>query len=475
MANEQKVDTVVSGGLVVTAAAEVEASIAIKDGKVVAIGSPDSMPFSDREIDASGRYILPGPIDAHAHFRGWEDFELAGRMAAKSGLTTIIPFGEPEHVNHEGLPAATARSSGEINETSVIDMGLHLMLGADPYVFEGIPAAMGMGIRSFKAFMTYKSRRPRTMVDDEFIINAMELIGNNGGVTQLHCENGDVIDHLEKRFRDEGRVAPSDFPDVAPPWVEEEAINRAISLAKMTGSPLYIVHLSTQLGLERIKRAQAEGLPIWTETCPQYLLLAAEDHEKWGPLLKIGPPLRYRDGGDHEALWEGLTDGYISCVASDHSPHPYEDKMKGEDNVFFMPGGELPVPFGAPSIETIAPVVYSKGVSERGLGPRWFARVMAENPARIFGLYPQKGTIQVGSDADLAIVDPERMHKISESNMLGKAGFTPYEGLELKGAITMTLLRGEVLMDNGEIKLDGAYGRFVEAGAPVAPVGGSVR
>ena len=213
---EQGVDTVISGGLVVTATAEVEASIAIKDGRIAAIGSPGSMPSAEREIDASGRYVLPGPIDGHAHFRGWEDFELAGRMAAKSGLTTIIPFGEPRHVDHEGLPAATTRISDEINAGSVIDMGLHLMLGADPYVFEGIPAAMEMGIRSFKAFMTYKSRRPRTMVDDEFIIRAMELIGGNGGGMQLHCENGDVINYLEKRFRDEGRVKPTDFPDVAP-------------------------------------------------------------------------------------------------------------------------------------------------------------------------------------------------------------------------------------------------------------------
>ncbi|HIK98610.1 MAG TPA: hypothetical protein EYG13_03570 [Dehalococcoidia bacterium] len=149
--------------------------------------------------------------------------------------------------------------------------------------------------------------------------------------------------------------------------------------------------------------------------------------------------------------------------------------MKGADNVFFMPGTELPVPFGAPSIETIAPMVYSKGVEERGLGPRWFARVMAENPARIFGLYPQKGTIQVGSDADLAIVDPDKMHTIREADMLGKAGYTPYEGMELKGAITMTLLRGEVLMEDGEVKLGPEYGQFVRSGAPVAPLGGRVR
>jgi dihydropyrimidinase len=383
-----------------------------------------------------------------------------------------VPFGIPDHDAKEPLSDAIARHREEVDSRSVIDMAFHMMLGADPYILEGIPRAIEMGVRSFKMFMTYKSRLPKAMVDDEFIIRAMELIGGNGGVTQLHCENGDVIDFLEKRMREEGRVKPTDFPDTAPPWVEEEAINRAIVLAKMTGSPLYIVHLSTRLGLERIKRAQAEGLPIWTETCPQYLLLAAEDHEKWGPLVKIGPPLRYREDGNQEALWQGLRDGYISCVASDHSPHSKEQKDLGWDNVFYQPDGRTPVPFGSPGIETIAPLVYSKGVAERGLPLSWYARVMAENPARVFGLYPRKGTIQVGSDADLAIIDPAAESTIRAEDHLGKAGYTPYEGWPLKGAVSMTLLRGQVLTEDGEIRLEPGYGRFLESGPPMAPVGG---
>ena len=468
----ERVDTIIAGGLVVTATGCSETSIAVNNGRVVALGAADVLPEAERTIDATGKYVLPGLIDAHNHFGDLEDLELAGRMAAKAGLTTIIPFGVPDHDGKEPMPNAVARHREQADCLSVVDMAFHMMLGADPYILDGIPRAMEMGVRSFKAFMTYKSRRPRVMADDEFILRAMEVIGANGCVAQLHCENGDVIDYLEKKLRTEGRVSPRDYPDVAPPWVEEEAVNRAIELATMTGCPLYIVHVSTRLGLERIKRAQSLGLPIWAETCPQYLLLCAEDHDKWGPLLKIGPPLRYRDDGNQESLWGGLRDGFISCVASDHAPYPREEKELGWNDIFYQPDGKTPVPFGAPSIETLVPVTYSKGAEERGLGLGWLARVMSENPARIFGIYPRKGTIQVGSDADLALIDPNARVTITADDHLGKAGYTPYEGMNLKGTVAMTLLRGEVLMEAGKIKLGPQYGRFVESGAPVPPLGG---
>ena len=178
------------------------------------------------------------------------------------------------------------------------------------------------------------------MVNDEFILRAMDLAGEHGGLIQLHCENGEVIHYLELALQAEGRVLPTDFPNSAPPWVEGDAVNRAISLARTTGCPTYIVHLSTGVGLDAIKRAQADGQNIWTETCPQYLLLAAEDHEKWGPLLKIGPPLRSREGTDSEMLWAGLEHGAISCIGSDHSPHPKELKELGRENVFYQPNGD---------------------------------------------------------------------------------------------------------------------------------------
>jgi len=317
--------------------------------------------------------------------------------------------------------------------------------------------------------MAYKTRRPPVMVDDAFILEAMERIAAIDGVTQLHCENGHAIDHNERRKIARGEVAPTDFPKAAPPWAEAEAINRAIALGRATGCPTYVVHLSTRTGLERIRHAQAEGQRVWTETCPQYLLLAAEDMARWGPLLKIGPPLRARGGGDHEALWQGLSDGSISCVGSDHSPHPREAKEHGWKNVFFQPDG-CPVPFGSPSIETIAPVTLSKGVFERGLPLTWLARVMSENPARIFGLYPRKGTLQVGADADLAIVDPGAESTVAADRLLGKSGYTPYEGMKLRGSIVTTLLRGRFLLRGGELSAWPGDGAFLESGPPSRPL-----
>lgn len=470
----QRVDTIVSGGLVVTAASAVETAIAIRDGRVVAIGTESLLPPAERYIDAAGKYVLPGAIDCHCHFRGWEDFALATRMAASSGLTTIIPFGVTDVANSESLPDAIARQRDEVERSAVVDVAFHFQLGADPQILDGITAAAKMGVRSFKMFMAYKSRRPPVMVGDEFIIRAMERIADCNGVAQLHCENGEVIDYLETELQTAGRTAPTDFPDAAPPWVEEEAINRAIKLGELTHCPTYVVHLSTRLGMERIKQAQAAGTPVWTESCPQYLLLSAEDHSKWGPLLKIGPPLRKRDGGDHEALWEGLAHGYISCIGSDHSPHPRELKDLGWSNVFYQPNGD-PVPFGAPSIETIVQLVYSKGVAERGLPLQWMARVLSENPARIFGLYPRKGTIQVGADADLLIIDPDGEATIAADRLLGKAGYTPYEGWRLPGRLEKTILRGEVLMEDGEVKQQAGYGQYLESGPPLPPLGGRVQ
>ena len=429
-----RIDTVVQGGLVVTSSSAFEADIAILDGKIAAIGSGTSFPPASRYIDAAGKVVFPGFIDCHCHFRGWEDYELAGKMAASSGLTTIIPFGMTDSANAESLPDAVSRHRDEVEASSVIDMAFHFQLGADTRILEGIPAAIEMGVRSFKMFMAYKTRNPPVMVNDEFILRAMDLAGAHGGLIQLHCENGEVIHYLELRLQAEGRVLPTDFPNSAPPWVEGDAVTRAISLARTTGCPTYIVHLSTGVGLDAIKRAQADGQNIWTETCPQYLLLAAEDHEKWGPLLKIGPPLRSREGTDSQMLWEGLEHGAISCIGSDHSPHPRELKELGRENIFYQPNGD-PVPYGAPGMETLAQLVYSSGVRGHGLPLQWMARVLSENPARIFGLYPRKGSIQVGSDADLTIVDPEMKVVIAEDRLLGKAGYTPYEGLELDGRL----------------------------------------
>jgi dihydropyrimidinase len=356
----------------------------------------------------------------------------------------------------------------------VLDFGFHFILNHEPYILEGIPEAIRLGVRSFKLFMTYK-KRPKRMVSDEFIAKAMDRIAPLGGVCQLHCENGDVLCHLEDKAIAAGHTAPTDFPPTCPDWTEEEAINRAILIGKLTGCPTYVVHLSTKLGLERIVRAQNEGQKVWTETCPQYLLLTDREMERLGPFAKIGPPLRPHDGPDRAALWAGSEAGAIASVASDHSPRAPQFKEPGRKNIFVDDQGK-PIPFGAPSLETIVPLMYSEGVVKRGLPLTWMARVLAENPARIFGLHPRKGTIRVGADADLTIWDPAPEWTIQKSQHLGLAGFTPYEGWKMRGRPWMTLVRGQVVLNpSGELEQKPGYGRYLSRTEPVAPLGGAVR
>jgi dihydropyrimidinase len=313
------------------------------------------------------------------------------------------------------------------------------------------------------------------MVSDEFIARTMDRLAALGGLCQLHCENGDVLCYLEDKAIAEGRVAPADFPPTCPDWTEEEAINRAILIGRLTGCPVYVVHLSTRLGLERIKRAQAEGQRVWCETCPQYLLLTDREMERWGPFAKIGPPLRPAEGPDRAALWDGSAQGAIAAVASDHAPRAPAAKEAGRHNIF-VDGQGKPIPFGAPSLETLVPLMWSQGVVERGLPVTWMARVLAENPARMFGLYPRKGAIRVGADADLTLWDPEPEWTIERSQHLGIAGFTPYEGWRVRGRPWMTLVRGQVVLTpSGDLEQKPGFGRYLPRGGPMPPIAGAVR
>jgi dihydropyrimidinase len=469
-----RVDTIVHGGQIVTAAEVIDAAVAIRGERIVAIGPADVLPPADRYIDATGKIVLPGAIDCHVHlgpeFDDWRGGPVA---AAHAGLTTLVSFALANDREGETLPQAIARQKEECERSSVLDLGLHYILPNKLALLEGIPEAVRMGVTSFKLFMTYKKRGDR-MCSDDFICRAMEVIGAHGGITQLHCENGDVISFLEDKALAEGRVAPTDFPATCPDWTEEEAINRAIRMGALTGSPVYVVHLSTRLGLERIKQAQAEGQRVWTETCPQYMLLTEREMVQWGPLAKIGPPLRRADGPDRDALWAGVAQGYISSVASDHSPRPKAMKEAGWKNIFVDPQGTV-IPFGSPSMETLLPLMYSEGVVNRGLPLTWLARVLAENPARIFGMYPRKGAVRIGADADLTIIDPEPEYTITARDHHGIAGWTLYEGWKARGRPWMTLLRGQVLLAEGKLAQSAGYGRYVARGAPVPPMGGAVR
>lgn len=468
------VDTIVRNGRVVTSSDVFEAAIAIRDGRIAAIGDEREMPEAARYLDAGGRYVLPGLIDCHVHLGAeYDDWRGGPAAAAHAGLTTLIAFGFQEDAGREPLPDAVARLRSEVERESVLDAGTHFILPNQPRVLPDIPRAIEQGVTSFKMFMTYKRRGDR-MCPDDFIARAMDVVAVHGGVVQLHAENGDVLHYLEEKALAEGRVHPRDFPATCPDWAEEEAINRGILLGGLTGCPVYIVHLSTKLGLERIKRAQAEGHRVWTETCPQYLLLSDAEMERWGPLAKIGPPLRRADGPDRDALWDGLAQGHVATLASDHAPRAKAVKEPGWQNIFVDPAGRS-IPFGAPSIETLVPLALGEGVARRGLPISWLARVMAENPARIFGLYPRKGAIRVGADADLTIVDPDVEWTISSADHHGMAGFTLYEDWRVRGRPWMTLLRGEVLLSEGKLQQGPGFGRYLARGRPRPPLSGAVR
>src|SRR6266545_3837792 len=257
------VDLIIKGGQVVTATDVIDAAVAITDGTIAAIGPERLLPPAERIIDATGKYVLPGLIDCHLHLGPENDNWQTGPLAAaRTGLTTLIPFVIYEE--GETLEQAFKRLREEAEAASVLDFGFHMILNHDPHMLDGIPALVRQGVRSFKLFMTYK-KRGRRMVSDEFICKVMERLAPLDGLCQLHCESGDVIAYLE-----------------------DKAINRAVLIGRMLDCPVYVVHLSTRLGLERIKRAQSEGQRVWTETCPQYLLLTDEAMERWGPFAKIG-------------------------------------------------------------------------------------------------------------------------------------------------------------------------------------------
>ena len=470
---EPKVDTIVHGGLVVSSTDAYEAAVAIKGEKVVAVGPREMLPPAERYIDATGKYVLPGPIDCHIHLGtkeegrsdDWTDGPIA---AAHAGITSIVSFATINASEKETPPEAIRRFKELVSKESVIDFSFHCILNNQPYIYQDlgrfIPEVMSLGVPSFKMFMTYPIR-----VTDEYMARAMDIIAANGGLAQVHCENAGAPEFLEEKAIAEGRVSPKDYPATRPAWIEDEAVNRAIHLANMTNCPLHIVHLASKGALELIVQAQAQGQRVWSETCPQYMLLNEDDMARLGPFIKVAPPTRPNDMVHQNAMWHGLKHGYISVLASDHAPKHKEDQEPGWKNIFKGPDGKA-IPRGSPNVQTLVLLGYSEGVVKRGLPISWLARALSENPARIFGLYPQKGTIRPGSDADLLIIDPDPEYTIRVADLHGNSWYNPYEGWSVKGRPWMTFLRGRVLLNQGKLEEQPGYGQFLSAGSPVDPV-----
>ncbi len=437
-------DIVVKDGLVVTGAKIRKSDIGIKGEKIAAIQPGLPTKEAGRSIDASGQYVMPGVIDVHVHPVYEDDLGGLSFTAAHGGTTTLIHFAYAK----PGLKLIDTikRYQEEGLQKSYLDFGIHGTLFDPSSQIEEIPKAFDLGVSSFKMFMTYA--KLKWMTDDYHLTAAMDLIAECGGLAMVHAENGLVTDYLEDRSLRRGEDQKKVFLKTRPDLLEADAIFRAISIAAITHCPLYIVHLSTERGVAPLQQARAEGQRVYVETCPQYLTMTDAKLQKLGPLAKIGPPLRTEK--DRLALWKAIRKGVVDVVASDHAP-----KAKKMDDPFFE------APYGSPQAETMLTVTYDEGINKGGIKPTKLAQLLSENPAKIFGLYPKKGTIQKGSDADLILFDPKQIHTIRHQTQHSGAPYTLYEGKRCSGMVTLTMQRGRILVENGEMKGKPGEGKFL--------------
>jgi len=440
----KKFDFLIRGGLVVTGSEIRKADVGIKGEEIVSIEIELPPEEANRVIDATGKYVMPGVIDVHVHPVYEDDMGGLSFTAAHGGTTTLIHFGYAK----PGMKLIdTIRKYQEEGlEKSYLDFGIHGTLFDPSSQIEEIPKAFDLGVSSFKMFMTYA--KLKWMTDDYYLTAAMDLIAERGGLAMVHAENGLVTDYLEDRSLKKGEDQKEVFLKTRPDYLEAEAIFRALSIAAVTDCPIYIVHLSTERGVAPLQQARAEGQKVYVETCPQYLTMTDATLQKVGPLAKIGPPLRTEK--DRLALWKAIQNGIIDVVASDHAP-----KAKKVDDSFFEAF------YGSPQAETMLAVTYDEGVNTGRIGLCKLVQLFSENPAKIFGLYPKKGVIQKGSDADLILFDPNQIHTIQYRTQHSRAPYTLYEGRRCLGMPTLSMQRGKILIEGGEMKGKPGGGKFL--------------
>lgn len=454
-------DLVIAGGTVVTSAGRYEADLGISDGLIRAVGA--DLSGGAEVIDATGCLLLPGVIDAHVHPIHAENMATTSEAAAFGGVTTLLHhiYDDPEQGLVDNLRAA--QEEGEA--TSLLDFGVHARLTNVRRQLDELAGAVAMGVSSFKMFTAYRSRG--IMTDDGDLLLAMERIGQLGGLAMCHAENGGIIDVLEERARGEGRTRPLDYPATRPPEAEAEAVNRATIIASLARCPLYVVHISCALALTAVMSARARGQLVYAETCPHYLLLTADEAmPQFGAKAKIAPPLR--TGDDVEELWRAVADGRVDVVGSDHSAFAPAEKESPTGNVW-------EVGFGAPGIETMLSLMIEEGAGGRGVALERLVAVLAEAPARIFGL-AKKGALVPGMDADIVVFDPWGTRTLGDRQH-GRAYYSLYAGRTVHGAVRIVLQRGTKVVDRDRLVAHPGTGRFVRStrAAPTAmatPVAG---
>jgi dihydropyrimidinase len=457
----------VRNGRVVTASESVLADLFVDGERIALMGQGLSLP-ADTVIDASGCLVLPGGVDAHTHLdmpagplTSADDFETGTRAAAFGGTTTVVDFATP--LPGESLLAALETWRRKAEGKAAVDYGFHMALRGlgDATLAEMARLVRDEGVTSFKLYLAYPGV---LQVDDATFFRALLAARECGALIQVHAENGGVIDVLVKRALARGETAPRYHALTRPPDTEAEATARAISMATLAGAPLYVVHLSCAAALAHVTAARDRGLPVHAETCPQYLFLSTADYDRpgfEGARYVMSPPLR--EAADQEALWRGLAAGDLEVVATDHCPFTLADKARGRHDFSKIPNG-------APGIETRMMLLWDGGVRAGRIDAQRFVELTATAPARLFGLWPGKGTIAVGSDADLVVWDPERQTRLSAETLHMRVDYSPYEGRVVHGGPVVVLSRGEVLVDHGEWKGRPGRGHFLKrAHGPAHP------
>lgn len=459
-------DLVIRNGTVATASDIMQCDVGIKDGKVAMLGR--GLPPGREEIDASGKLVLPGGVDAHCHLdqpmeeglRMADDFRSGTVSAACGGTTTVIPFAA--QAKGGSLRAAVEDYHRRAEGKAVIDYAFHMIVSdpSEEVLKNELPQLVREGYTSFKIYMTYDDLK----LNDRQILDLLALARREGALVMVHAENADCIGWLTEQLEEAGLTAPKYHAHSRPMMVEREATHRAIALSELVDVPILIVHVSGREAIEQIRWAHGHGLRIHAETCPQYLVLTADhlDDGYHGAKCVCSPPPR--DKANQQYVWDGLASGLFTVFSSDHAPFRYEDP-KGK-----KPGGqEVPfryIPNGTPGLETRMPILFSEGVGKGRIDLNRFVALTATDPAKMYGLYPRKGTIAIGSDADIAVWDPHRQVTVSNSMLHHDVDYTPYEGMQLTGWPVLTLSRGEIVWRDGEVLGTPGRGQFLPCGLP---------
>jgi dihydropyrimidinase len=452
-------DLLIKGGKAVAEGSVLDADVGIKNGLIAGIFQPGLLKEATRTIDASGKLVMPGVVDPHFHCRNIgsvhsimaDDMETATISAAYGGVTTIMVFvwGNRD----QPFPQVMRTFMEESKPKAFLDYAAHCGVRPDFELIKEIPRVLDMGIRSFKFILDYRRTGDGRMADPDHLMAAMELIGRGGGIAMFHAEDGYIIDYLENKYISEGKTSAKYFIQSRPAFAEARATRTCIEIGRLVDCPVYVVHVTAKEALEEVIAARARHQIVIGETCPQYLTLTNDEVLKQGSLAKVGPPLRFPE--DIEALWKGILSGTISVIGSDHAALTTQAKHKPGANFFEMP-------FGMPLTEIMLPLMYSEGVNKGRITLVRMVELLCENPSKRFGLYPKKGTLKVGADADVVIFDPNEEWTISIGNLHGAYDYICFEGWKVKGKPILSLLRGQILLQNGKLHQRPGFGQFTE-------------